>query len=50
VYRDLVANVHLVEFVNGADAVIRKHEGAGFNGELAGLFVFDDGGRETCCR
>lgn len=41
---DLVANIHLIKFVNGADAVVRKHQGTGLNGEVACFFVFHDGG------
>jgi hypothetical protein len=45
---DLVRDVHLVELVDSADAVVRQHQRAGFDGKLARLFVLDDGGRETC--
>lgn len=44
---DLIRDVHLVELVNGADAIVREHEGPGFYGEFARFFVFDDGGGET---
>lgn len=44
---DLVGDVHFVEFVNGTDAIVGEHEGAGFDGEFARFFVFDDGGGET---
>lgn len=46
---DLVGDVHFVEFVDGADTVVGEHEGAGFDGEFAGFFVFDHGGGETGC-
>jgi hypothetical protein len=44
---DLVGDVHLVELVDSADTVVGEHECAGFDGELAGFFVLDDGGGET---
>jgi hypothetical protein len=44
---DLITNVHFVKLVNGTDAVVGEHERTSFDGELASLFVFDNGGRET---
>lgn len=35
VNRDLITDVHLVEFVNRADTIVCKHECTGFNGEFA---------------
>ena len=46
---DLVANVHLVEFVDGADAIVREHERPRFDGEFTRFFVFDHRRRESCC-
>lgn len=46
---NLIRNIHLVEFVDGTDAVVSEHEGAGFDGEFAGFFIFDDSGGETSC-
>lgn len=43
---DLVRDVHLVKFVNGTNPVICQHESTGFNGEIAGFFVLDNG----CCQ
>jgi hypothetical protein len=40
----LVADIHLVEFVNSTYTVVCEHESAGFDGELASLFIFD-----YCC-
>lgn len=47
---DLVGDVHLIKLVDGADAVVGEHEGAGLDGELARLLVLDDSRRQTCCR
>lgn len=44
---DLVGEVHFVEFVDGADAVVGEHERTGFDGEFARFFVFDYGGGEA---
>lgn len=38
----LIRDVHLVELVNGANPVVRKHEGSSFDSKLASLFVLDD--------
>lgn len=45
---DLITDIHLVEFVNGADTVVCKHEGTSFNGEFAGFLVSDDSSGQTC--
>ena len=47
---DLVGNVHLVEFVNGADSIVRKHERSRFDGEFTSLLVFDNSGCKTRSR
>lgn len=44
----LVFGVHLVEFVDAADAVVGEHESAGLDAEFAAVGVFVDGGCETC--
>lgn len=41
VNRDLVRDVHLVKLVDCADAVVREHERARFDGEVASLLVLD---------
>ena len=46
---DLVHEVHFVELVYGADAVVGQHESAGLDGEFVRFFVFDDRGGETGC-
>lgn len=45
---DLIREVHLVELVDGANAVVGQHERSGFNRELSSLFILDDGSGETC--
>lgn len=44
----LVGNVHFVKLVNGTDPIVREHERARFNGELARFFVLDHSSRKTC--
>ncbi len=39
---DLVADVHLVKLVDGADAIVCKHQGTCLNGEVASFFIFHD--------
>ena len=46
---DLVGDVHLVELVDGAYAVVREHEGSRFNGEFTGFFVPYHCGCEAGC-
>jgi hypothetical protein len=46
---DLVGDIHLVELVDRADAVVGEHQRTGFDREVASLFVADDGGSETRC-
>ena len=38
----LVLHVHLVEFVDAADAVVGQHQGARLDAELASLWVLED--------
>jgi len=45
----LIADVHLVELVDGTDPVVCKHEGTGFDCKFAGFFVLDYGCCETGC-
>lgn len=47
---NLVRDIHFVELVDGADPVIRQHQGTGLDGEVSCLFVFDDRSGETRCR
>ena len=49
VNRDLVRRVHLVELVNTTNAVVRQHQGAGLDAELARLAVSRDARRQTGC-
>lgn len=44
---DLIGDVHLVELVNCADAVVGKHERTGFDSKFTRFFVFNNGGGET---
>lgn len=44
---NLVGNVHLVELVDSADTVVSQHESTSFDGEVASLFVFHYGSRQT---
>ena len=47
---DLISNIHLVKFVDSADAVISKHQSTGFDGEFTRLLVLDDCRCETRSR
>ena len=47
--RDLVRRVHLVELVNTTNAVVREHERAGLDAELARFAVSCDARRQTGC-
>lgn len=39
---DLVTNVHLVEFIDGANTIVGKHERTSFNGKFSGFFISND--------
>ena len=47
--RDLVGEVHLVEFIDSTDAVVCQHQCAGFNREFPRFLILNDGGGETRC-
>jgi len=42
------SEIHLVKFIDCADAVIRKHQRADFDCELSRFLVFDNSSCETC--
>lgn len=44
---NLVRDIHFVELVNGADPVVRQHQGTSLDGEVPCLLVFDDGSGKT---
>ena len=46
---DLIRDIHLVEFIDGANAVVCEHERPGFDREVPRLLVLDDCGGETGC-
>ena len=48
--RDLIGEIHLVELVNGANAIVCEHKSAGLDRKFTCFFVTDDSGRETCRR
>lgn len=39
----LVMNIHFVELVNAADAIVGQHECTGLDDELGALLILDDG-------
>lgn len=43
----LVVNIHLVEFIDAADAVVGQHERSGLDDKLGALLVLDDGGSQA---
>ena len=47
---NLVFDVHFVELVYAAHAVVRKHESTSFDAEFASFAVFNDAGSKTCSR
>jgi len=44
---NLVRYVHLVELVDGANPVVRKHECTSFNGKIARFLISDHGSSQT---
>jgi len=44
---DLILDVHLVELIDAADAVVSQHKGTSFDAELSSLGVFADTCRQT---
>ena len=44
---NLIRDIHFVEFINGADPVIRQHQGTSLDGEVSCLFIFDDRSGKT---
>lgn len=44
---DLVLDVHLIEFIDAADAVVGEHQSASLNTELARLWVLLHTGCQT---
>ena len=46
----LVANVHFIKFINGANTIVCEHERTGFNRELSSFLIFDYRSGKACCR
>ena len=42
---NLILDIHLIEFVDAADAMISEHECSGLYAEVTGLWILDHTGR-----
>lgn len=47
--RDLVFDIHFIELINAAYAVVSQHKSTSFNAKLSCLGVLPHTGCQTCC-